>query len=91
MVLGSLFLGGCSLSLRACVCQGHPATNKCFHIRQNVSQMVFSVLWRPVWLIWSCLQIIYLFGCLGETLIVSKVLGSFFVSSETASYPDGSD
>ena len=37
----------------ACVCQGH-LTTECFQIRQNVSQIVFSVLQRPVGLIWSC-------------------------------------
>ena len=37
------------------------------------------------------MKTIYLFGCLRETLIISKVLGGFFVPfRETVSYPDGS-
>ena len=35
----------------------------------------------------ACL--IHLFACLWRTLVVSKVLGGFFVSSDTDSYPDG--
>ena len=64
-----------------CMGQGHPTT-ECFQIRQKcLRQMVFSLLQKPVWLIWS--WTIYLFGCLRGTLVVTKVFGRFFVSSET--------
>ena len=33
------------------------------------------------------LKTIYLFGCLRGSLVVKKVLGGFFVSSESVSYP----
>ena len=33
---------------------------------------------------------IYLFGCLRGTLVVTKVISDFFVSSESVSYPYGS-
>ena len=45
----------------------------------ELSQMVFYVLWKPVWLIWSCPKI----GCLRGTLVFTKVLSGFFVSSES--------
>ena len=32
---------------------------------------------------------IYRFGCLRETLVVTKVFGGFFVSSESVSFPYG--
>ena len=35
------------------------------------------------------LKTIYLFGCLRGTLVVTKVLAAFFVSSEGVSYPRG--
>ena len=57
----------------------------------EMSQMVFSVLQKPVWLIWSlALKTIYLLGCLGGSLVVTKVLNGFFVSYESVSYPYGS-
>ena len=34
----------------------------------------------------AALQTFFLFGCLRETLVVSKVLGGFFFSSETVNY-----
>ena len=38
----------------------------------------------------GALTTIHLFVCLWRILVVSKVLGGLFVSSETVSYPDGS-
>ena len=49
--------------------------------------------WRLyIWLIYSraALKAIYMFGRLRGTLVTSKVLGGFFVSSEIVSYPDES-
>ena len=61
--------------------------NQMFPNTPEVSQMVFSLLQKPVWLIWSChKKYIHLFGCFRGTLIVTKVLGDFFVSSESVSF-----
>ena len=38
----------------------------------------------------AALKTIYVFGHLRGTLVTSKVLGGFFVSSEIVSYPDES-
>ena len=38
----------------------------------------------------GALTTIHLLVCLWRILVVSKVLGGLFVSSETVSYPDGS-
>ena len=35
-------------------------------------------------------HLIQVFGCLRGTLVVTKVLGGLFVSSESVSYPHGS-
>ena len=56
----------------------------------EVPQMVFTMCQKPVWLIWSCPKNSLLFGCLRGTLVVTKVLGAFFVSSESVSYLYGS-
>ena len=53
--------------------------DRMFPNTSEVSQKVFSVLYKPVWLILSCPS---LFGTLRRTLAVTKVLGGFFVSSE---------
>ena len=53
--------------------------DRMFPSTTELSQMVFYVLWKPVWLIWSCPKI----GCLRGTLIFTKVLSGFFVSSES--------
>ena len=53
----------------------------------ELSQMVFSM---PAWLIWSCPKTIYLLGCLRGTLVVTKVLGGFFISTESVGYHYGS-
>ena len=66
--------------------------SRMFPTTSEMSKIVFSWLWKPVWITWSrtALKTIYLFGCLRGSLVISKVLGGFFVSSETARYPDGS-
>ena len=56
----------------------------------QVSHMVFSMRYKPVWLIEAAPKTFFLFGCLKETLAVSKVLGGFFFSSETVDRSDGS-
>ena len=38
----------------------------------KVSQTVFVILYKLVWLIWGCLKTIYLFGCLRRSLVVSN-------------------
>ena len=55
----------------------------------EVSQMVFTMRQKPVWLIWSYpknyLYVRLSWGNLN--LVVTKVLGAFIVSSESVSYP----
>ena len=57
------------------VVQGHPTT-ECFQFRQKCL-MVFSTLFEVA------LKTISLFGCHG-TLVVTKVLGGFFVSESVS-------
>ena len=65
--------------------------------RPNVSKYTRSVSDGFLYTLEACLvnlelslKTIYLFGCLRGTLVVTKVLGGFFVSSESVSYPYGS-
>ena len=67
--------------------QGQPTT-ECFQIHQKCLRWFFPCL--SLGYFGAALKTIYLFGCLGGTLVVSKVLGGFFASSETVGYPDGS-
>ena len=66
--------------------------------RPNVSKYTRSVSDGFLYTLEACLvnlelslkKTIYLFGCLRGTLVVTKVLVGFFVSSERVSYPYGS-
>ena len=62
--------------------------------RPNVSKYTRSVSDGFLYTLGACLvnlelslKTIYLFGCLGGTLVVTEVFGGFFVSSESVSYP----
>ena len=66
--------------------QGYPSS-ECFKIRQKCLRW-FSLCFRGLFGQFGvALKAIYLFGCLRGTLVVTKVLGGFFVSSESVSYP----
>ena len=52
----------------------------------EVSQIVLSMLW----LVWSCPKRHLSVRMSKGTLVVQKVLGGCFASSEIVSYPDGS-
>ena len=78
---GNVFGSVLSRRYMSVLASGAP-NDRMFPNTSEVSQMVLFVLWRKP---------IYLFECLRGTLAISKVLGSFFVSSETVSYPDGFD
>ena len=56
----------------------------------EVSQMIFTVLEKPLWLIWSCSKNYLSVPMSWGTVVVTKVLGGFFVSSASVSYPYGS-
>ena len=56
----------------------------------EVCQMVFTVLEKPVWLIWSCSKNYLSVPMSWGTVVVTKVLGGFFISSASVSYPYGS-
>ena len=65
--------------------------------RPNVPKYTRSVSDGFLYTLGACLvnlelslKTIYLFGCLGRTLVVTEVFGRFFVSSESVSYPYGS-
>ena len=65
--------------------------------RPNVSKYTRSVSDGFLYTLRACLvnlelslKTIYLFGCLGGTLVVTQVFSGFFVSSESVSYPYGS-
>ena len=65
------------------------STNLAFHSGQRCFNWFnFFMLQKLVW--FSCPKKFYLFECLRGTLVISKVLGDFFVSSETVSYPNES-
>ena len=69
--------------------QGHPTT-ECFQIRQKCFRWI-SLCFRSLFGSFRvALKTFYLFGCLRGTLVVTNVLGGFFVSSESVSYPYGS-
>ena len=72
----------CSFGRYMSVLASGEPNDRMFPNTSEVSQMVLFVLWRKT---------IYPFECLRGTLAISKVLGSFLVSSETVSYPDGFD
>ena len=78
---GNVFGSVLSRRYMSVLASGAP-NDRMFPNTSEVSQMVLFVLWRKP---------IYLFECLRGTLAISKVLGSFLVSSETVSYPDGFD
>ena len=78
---GNVFGSVLSRRYMSVLASGAP-NDRMFPNTSVVSQMVLFVLWRKP---------IYLFECLRGTLAISKVLGGFFVSSETVSYPDGFD
>ena len=68
--------------------QVHPTT-ECFQIHQKHLRWVslcFSGLFGQFGV---ALKTIYLFGCLRGTLVVTKVLAGFLVSSESVNYPRG--
>ena len=66
--------------------QGYP-TSQCFKIRQKCLRW-FSLCYRSLFGQFGvALKTIYLFGCRRGTLVLTKVLGGFFVSSESVSYP----
>ena len=66
--------------------QGYP-TSQCFKIRQKCLRW-FSLCFRSLFGQFGvALKTIYLFGCLRGTLVLTKVLDGFFVSSESVSYP----
>ena len=74
----------------------HPIKNmgtqrpKCFQIRQKCLRW-FSLCFRSLFGYFGVARkTFYLFGCLRGTLVVTKVLGGFFVASESVSYPYGS-
>ena len=69
--------------------QGAP-TAECFQILQKCLKC-FSPGFRSLFSYFGvALKTFYLFGCLRGTLVVTKVLGGFFVSFERVSYPYGS-
>ena len=65
--------------------QGYP-TAECFQIRQKCLKC-FSPGFRSMFGYFGvALKTFYLFGCLRGTLVVTRVFGGFFVSSECVSY-----
>ena len=75
--------------MNATLCSQVHLTTECFQICQMVSKvsLFFSDVFGQFGVV---LKTIHLFGCLRGTLVVTKVLGGFFVSSESVSYPRGS-
>ena len=67
------------------------SNNRMFPNTPEVSQMVCCLCTLKACLvILSCPKNYLLFGCLRRTLVVTKVLGGFLVSSESVSYRYGS-
>ena len=56
--------------------------DRMFSDTPEVSQNVFTVLWKPACVIWNCSELKTMdpFGCLRGTWVVSKVLGGFIDS-----------
>ena len=58
-------------------------TTQCFHIRQKCLKWFFLCFSDLFGSFGATLKTIYLFGCLYETMVVSKVLGPFYVLFKT--------